>query len=112
MNETPSVNSKRKQNGYSSTKLWAKRTRKRNEAYDRNEKYEEMTLREKLNYVRSLGGCKRQLARLEKLLATEKSPAVKPAPLTEAQRSEKVVKRSEDAVKAAVKSKSKSSKKV
>lgn len=65
MNETPSTNSKRKTNGYQSTKLWAKRARKRNEALDRNEKYENMPILEKLKYVRSLGGCKRQLARLE-----------------------------------------------
>ena len=103
MNETPAVNSKRKQNGYSSNTLWAKRAKKRNEAYDRNEKYEAMPLLEKLKYVRGLGGCKRQLARLEAQYAKEKAPAVKPAPLTEAQKSEKVVKRSKDAVKAAKK---------
>lgn len=103
MNETPSTNSKRKTNGYQSTKLWAKRARKRNEALDRNEKYENMSLAEKLKYVRSLGGCKRQLARLEAQFAAQKAPAVKPAPLTEAQKSEKVVKRSQDAVEAAVK---------
>jgi len=54
-----------KRKSYSSTKLWARRAKRRNEALDRNEKYEAMPILEKLKYVRSLGGCKKQLARLE-----------------------------------------------
>jgi len=71
----------------------------------RNGEYEALTVKERIALVNkriaSLGGeSKRELARLNALLAKEKAPAVKPAPLTEAQKSAKSIKRAQDSVKA------------
>lgn len=95
----PTGNSKRKQNGYNSTKLWAKRERKRNEALDRQEKYDGMTTLAKLKMVRTLGGSKRQLARLEAQYKKENAAPVAapvvsvPVPPVEAPAKVKAVKK-------------------
>lgn len=57
---------------YSSTKLWAKRDRKREEAEDRQAKYDALSTAEKLAGL-PVDACARQRARLEKQLATEKA---------------------------------------
>lgn len=57
---------------YSSTKLWAKRDRKREEAEDRQAKYDALSTAEKLAGL-PVGACARQRTRLEKQLATEKA---------------------------------------
>jgi G:T/U-mismatch repair DNA glycosylase len=89
---TETKSTKQGRASYSSTKLWAKRERKRQEAEERQEKYDSMTTLAKLKMVRSLGGSKRQLKRLEAQYQAENAapvaapaPAPAPAPLTEAQ---------------------------
>ena len=74
-------------------------------ADERNGAYEALTVKERIAVVnkriKSLGGeSKRELTRLNALLAKEKAPQVKPAPLTEAQKSTKAVGRAKAAVKA------------
>ena len=74
-------------------------------ADERNGAYEALTVKERIAVVnkriKSLGGeSKRELTRLNALLAKEKAPQVKPAPLTEAQKSVKAVKRAKASVKA------------
>jgi hypothetical protein len=80
---------------YSSAKLHAKRDRKRREAFERQDKYDLLTIEEKMKYAG-----KKELAKLQKKLAAQTAPAVKIAPLTEAQKSAKAVKRAQDAVAA------------
>lgn len=75
METKPTANSsKRKQNGYSSAKLHAKRNRKRQEAEDRQLEYDKKTTAQKL---KDLGptGSNRQRARLEAILAKEQEAA-------------------------------------
>jgi hypothetical protein len=83
---------------YSQVKTHAKQDRKRHEAYARQDKYDRLSTEQKLKELGPTGS-KRQRARLEKLLASEKAPAVKVAPLTEAQKAVKTVKRSQAAAK-------------
>lgn len=56
---------------YSSTKLWAKRQRKRDEAEERQFKYDNLSTAEKLAGL-PVGACARQRTRLEAVLAKEK----------------------------------------
>lgn len=83
---------------YSQVKTHAKQDRKRHEAYARQDKYDGLSTKAKLASCVP-GGSKRQRARLEAQLASEKAPATKPAPLTEAQKAVKTVKRSQAAAK-------------
>jgi hypothetical protein len=66
--------SKRKQNGYSSAKLHAKRNRKRREAEDRQFEYDKKSTAQKLKELGATGS-NRQRARLTALLAKEKEAA-------------------------------------
>ena len=100
---TSGVKSERKgRERYSQDKTHAKQDRKRHEAYARQDKYDALSTEKKIAACVP-GGSKRELARLEKKLAAEKAPATKPAPLTEAQKAEKAVKRSKDAARSAAK---------
>ena len=96
------VSTRKGRENYSQVKTHAKQDRKRHEAYARQDKYEAMTLQEQLNST-DPNGSKRQRARI--IAAMEKAKVApvkvtKPAPLTEAQKTAKVVKRSKDAVAA------------
>ena len=69
----------------------------------RNGAYEALSVRDRIDEVNKRiafkgGESKRELARLNALLAKEKAPQVKPAPLTETQKSTKAVKRAKSAV--------------
>lgn len=65
--------------GYSSVKLKAKRTRKFEEACDRNADHNALTVEEKIAKARSRrGGSKREIARLTTLLTVKESVAEKP----------------------------------
>lgn len=66
--------SKRKQNGYCSVKLHAKRDRKRREAEDRQFEYDTKTTAQKLKELGPTGST-RQRSRLEAILAKEKEEA-------------------------------------
>jgi hypothetical protein len=63
-NVAPTVKRATKIGGYSNAKLHAKRNRKRDEAEARQEKYDALTLNEKLKTLIP-GGSKRQRAKLE-----------------------------------------------
>ena len=72
----------------------------------RNGAYEALSVKERIALVQTrmaitVGASKREMARLNALLATQKAAAVKPAPLTEAQKGAKAVKRAKDAATAA-----------
>lgn len=83
---------------YNSTVLWAKRNKRRIEAENRQAESDSLTLKEKLDKARTRPGeSKREVARLTKLLAAQTPPQVKQTPLTETQRSAKVLKQSKDA---------------
>lgn len=69
-----SSSSKRKQNGYSSAKLHAKRNRKRDEAEKRQFEYDQKTTTQKLKELGPTGS-NRQRARLEAILAKEQEAA-------------------------------------
>ena len=84
---------------YSQFKANAKRARKRAEAFARQDKYDRLTLTQQLESCVP-GGSKRQRARIEAEMAKATAPAAKPAPLTEAQKSAKAIKRAQDAVAA------------
>jgi hypothetical protein len=87
---------------YSQMKTHAKQDRKRHEAYARQDKYDRLTLTQQLDSCVP-DGSKRQRARIEAAMAKAVQTPVKvtkPAPLTEAQKSAKVVKRAKDAVAA------------
>lgn len=93
--------SKRKQNGYSSVVLKAKRAAKRAEAEERQARYDQLSLKDKIKRAESRDGeSKREITRLKAKLEKEKAPQVKVQPLTEAQKSAKAVKRAKDAVAA------------
>lgn len=66
--------SKRKQNGYCSVKLHAKRDRKRREAEGRQRDYDSKTTAQKLKELGPTGST-RQRTRLEAILAKEKEEA-------------------------------------
>jgi hypothetical protein len=87
---------------YSHAKADARKDLRRDQAEDRQAKYDALSTTDKLAQLPS-GICERQRARLTKQLALEKqAPAktVKQAPLTEAQKGAKAVKRAQDAVAA------------
>jgi len=75
---------------YSHIKADAKKDRKRREADDRQFKYDGLTTAQKL---KGLGaeGSNRQRKRLEALLALEKAPKPKPAPLTQGEKDAKLI---------------------
>jgi len=74
-----------KQNGYSSNVLNAKLDKRRDEAEDRQARYDRLSTTDKVKLAKSRRGeSKRELARLEARLATEKAP--KPAPPTKEQK--------------------------
>jgi hypothetical protein len=63
---------------YSSVKLWARREKRQQEAYARQEKYDLLNTQKKIDLVVKRGGSKRELDRLTKRLADEKkAPFVK-----------------------------------
>jgi len=83
---------------YSHDKADARRDKRRQEAEARQRTYEGLTIKARIALAKSRPGeSKRELARLEKLLATQKAPATKTPPLTEAQKTVKTVKRSQAA---------------
>ena len=72
---------------------------KRQEAESRDRDHDILTIPERITKAESRRGeSKRELARLAKMLAVQKPPAVKIAPLTEEQKSVKAVKRAKDSV--------------
>lgn len=82
---------------YSHAKADARQDKRRQEADARERVYDGFTIVQKLALVKSRGGeSKREVARLNAHLATEKTPAVKQSPLTEGQKSAKAVKRAKD----------------
>ena len=83
---------------YSSVKLHAKRGRKRQEAAARDREYQALSTKAKLAQLPLGGESKREIARLTARLKTEKTPATKTAPLTEAQKSVKAVKRAKASI--------------
>ena len=86
---------------YSSAILMAKRERKREEAADRQSKYSKLSFEQRLKLARSRRGeSKREVARIEKQMKEQKAPAPKTAPLTEEQKTAKVVKHVEAVAKA------------
>lgn len=99
MKETQSEKVSRKgRDHYNSTVLWAKRNQRRIEAEDRQVDHSALTLKEKLDKAKSRrGDSKREVARLNKLLAAQTPPQVKQSPLTNAQKSVKVLKQSKNA---------------
>lgn len=89
---------KRGRDNYSHAKADARQDKRRFEADARQLKYNDLTIVERQCLVRTRpGDSKRELARLAKLLAKEKAPQVKQAPLTSEQKGAKVVKTSKAA---------------
>jgi hypothetical protein len=87
---------------YSHAKADARKERKRMEAEDRQADYDALSTTAKLASI-PVGGGNRQRKRLEALLALEKAPKPKPAPLTPAQKDAKLVENVQAAVAAAPK---------
>ena len=99
MNNNEQVVGRKGRENYDSTKLWARRVKRNAEAELRQEKYDALTTVEKQCLCRTRpGDSKREMARLAARLKAEKAPAVKQAPLTEAQKSSKAVKRYASAI--------------
>lgn len=91
---------------YSHAKADARKHKRRDEAEDRQIEHDSLTPDEKIAKAKSRRGeSKREIARLTKGLEWEKAQKVtaaakaKAAPLTEAQKGEKAVKRAKDAAK-------------
>jgi hypothetical protein len=81
---------------YRNAKLHARISNRRQEAEARQREYDGLSISARIARAKSRQGeSKREIARLEKALATQKAPAVKQAPLTEAQKSAKAVKRAQ-----------------
>lgn len=81
------VTKKRGREHYSSDKLWARREKRTAQAEERDAKHQSLTFQQRLEKARSRRGeSKKEVARLTKLLATQKAPVVKPQPLTEEQK--------------------------
>jgi len=79
-------------NHYSHAKADAKKDRRRREAEARGREYAGLSITDRIDLAKSRRGeSKREVARLEKLLATQKAPAVKKAPLTPSQKLDKTV---------------------
>ena len=57
---------------YTSTKLWARRNKRSEEAAVRQDKYDSLTLKEKLAKVTNRGGSVKELARLTAALKASK----------------------------------------
>jgi len=96
---------KKGRENYNFEKQKQRRQARAKAADERNGAYEALTVRERLALVHKrmgiLGGnSKREIARLEALLAKEKAPAAKTPPMTETQKAVKAVKRAKDAAKA------------
>jgi len=98
MNNNEQVVGRKGRENYDSTKLWARRVKRNAEAELRQEKYDDLTTKQKLARLPICGDSKREIARLTARLKAEKAPAVKQAPLTEAQKSSKAVKRYASAI--------------
>ena len=92
---TSTGTSHKKREHYSQVKAHAKQDRKRHEAYARQDAYDLLTIEEKMKHAG-----KKELAKLQKRLAAHTAPVAKVAPLTEAQKTAKAVKRAQDAVAA------------
>lgn len=60
------LRSNRKTNGYNSSKLHARRQKRQNEAAERQEKYNSLSVEEKIKLAKKRGG-KKELARLRAL---------------------------------------------
>lgn len=82
---------------YSHAKADARQDKRRQEADARERVYDGFTLPQKLALVKSRGGSKRELDRINALLALEKATAIKQPPLTEGQKAVKSVKRAKAA---------------
>lgn len=72
---TSSTSTKRVRANYSQVKTHAKQDRKRKEAYERQDRYDGLTLKQQLASCIP-NGSKRQRARLEALIALEKAPKI------------------------------------
>ena len=91
-----------KQNGYSSAISRAKRDARRVAAEKREDRYDRLGLTDKIKLVKSRRGeSKRELARLEARMATQKTAPAKTPPATEGQKAVKAVSRAKSAAKAA-----------
>lgn len=88
-----------KRQHYSHAILDAKKARKRKEAEARQDKYDRLTTAQKLAQLPTASAT-RQRNRLIAQLARESASPSKAAPLTDAQRGAKLVKRAQDAVAA------------
>lgn len=74
---------------YNSTVLWAKRKKRRDEAQERDAKYAALSIPARIALAKNRRGeSKRELARLEKLLAVAPKPAPKPVPAPVAPKTE------------------------
>lgn len=69
---TTQIKRKGKTNGYSTVKLKARRHRRVLEAEARQVIYDGLTLKQRLELVKARGGSARELARIEKLIASTK----------------------------------------
>jgi hypothetical protein len=79
--------SKKGREEYSSDKLWARREKRTAQAEERDAKHQSLTLQQRLEKAQGRRGeSKREVGRITKLLAVQKTPAVKPQPLTEEQK--------------------------
>jgi ribosomal protein S8E len=87
---------------YSHAKADARKERKRMQAEDRQAEYDALSTKAKLASI-PVGGGNRQRKRLEALLALEKAPQAKPAPLTQGEKDAKLVANVQAAVKTAPK---------
>lgn len=84
---------------YTHAKADARKNRRRDEAEARQFKYDNLSTAEKLKGLGATGS-NSQRTRLQALLAKEKAPAVKQAPLTSAEKGVKLVKNVQAAVAA------------
>ena len=106
MAEETKATKKRGREQYSSDKLWARREKLHNEALERDERHLALSLGNRIQKAQSRRGeSKKEIARLTKLMATQKAPAVKAQPLTEEQKNAKEVQRAQDVVAVAAKPK-------
>ena len=90
---------------YSFEKERKRRQLRAKQADERNGAYEALSVKERIALVNTRmaitgGESKREMARLNALLAKEKAPAAKTPPMTETQKAVKAVKRAKAAVKA------------
>jgi len=96
-----SRNSKKKTNGYNSSFITAKADWKRKHAEERQADYKALSIEDRIHQAEGRrGNSKRELARLNALLAKATPAAVKQKPLTSEAKGAKVVKRAKAAVDA------------